>query len=141
MTSSLLNEKDELIPDYKISVSANRLNDRAQKEPNIYSSKTEISNERHLSSVGGQNIKNNIKRKISRERLMQNDFRQVKTIDKSDPLNVDGVFSQSRCCEDKSCDSSTVEDHIFNAEMCIKKESQDRNAENNESKCEAMDTS
>ncbi|GBM02734.1 hypothetical protein AVEN_89576-1 [Araneus ventricosus] len=55
-----------------------------------------------------------------------------------EPRNDD--FSLSRCCEHKSCDSSSLEDHIIDAEMCIK-ESQDTNAENSESKCEAMDTS
>ncbi|GBL81606.1 hypothetical protein AVEN_93403-1 [Araneus ventricosus] len=78
----------------------------------------------------------NIVRKID-----ENDFRQVKTLDKSDLLNVEEDFSHSCCCEYKSCDSSTLENHIFNAEMRIKKDSEDKNAESNESLCEAMDTS
>ncbi|GBM16790.1 hypothetical protein AVEN_9379-1 [Araneus ventricosus] len=78
----------------------------------------------------------NILRKID-----ENDFRQVKTLDKSDPLNVEDDFSQSCCCEYKSCDSSTVRNHIFTVEMRIKKDSEDKNAESNESKCVAMDTS
>ncbi|GBN43550.1 hypothetical protein AVEN_45344-1 [Araneus ventricosus] len=49
-----------------------------------------------------------VKRKID-----ENDFRQVKTLDKSDPLNVEKNFSQSRCCVFKSCDSSTLENHVF----------------------------
>ncbi|GBM51242.1 hypothetical protein AVEN_73852-1 [Araneus ventricosus] len=77
----------------------------------------------------------NIKRKIDK-----NDFRQVKTLDNSYPLNVEEDFSQSRCCDYKRCDSSTLEKHIFNAEMCIK-DPENKNAENSESKCEAMDTS
>ncbi|GBN06169.1 hypothetical protein AVEN_125797-1 [Araneus ventricosus] len=75
----------------------------------------------------------NIVRKID-----ENDLRQVKTLDKSDPLNVEEDFSQSCCCEYKSCDSNSLENHIFNAEMRIKKDSEDKN---DESDCEAMDTS
>ncbi|GBM53690.1 hypothetical protein AVEN_233663-1 [Araneus ventricosus] len=78
----------------------------------------------------------NIVRKIE-----ENDSRQVKTLDKSDPFNEEGDFSQNCCCEYKSCDSTTLENHIFNAEMRIKKDSEDKNAEGNESKCKAMDTS
>ncbi|GBL84496.1 hypothetical protein AVEN_117240-1 [Araneus ventricosus] len=48
---------------------------------------------------------------------------------------------QSCCCEYKSCDSSTLENHLFNAKLRIKKDSEDKNAGSNESKCEAMDTS
>ncbi|GBO10122.1 hypothetical protein AVEN_147150-1 [Araneus ventricosus] len=48
----------------------------------------------------------NIKRKID-----ENDFRQVKTFDKSDPLHVEEDFSQSCCCEYKSYYSGTLENH------------------------------
>ncbi|GBM13647.1 hypothetical protein AVEN_229609-1 [Araneus ventricosus] len=44
------------------------------------------------------------------------------------------------CCEYKGCDSSTLENHILSAEVHTKKEPDDKNAESNESKCEAMDT-
>ncbi|GBM12687.1 hypothetical protein AVEN_46169-1 [Araneus ventricosus] len=50
----------------------------------------------------------NIERKID-----ENDFRHVKSHDKSGPFNVEEKSSQSRCCEYKSCDSSTLENHIF----------------------------
>ncbi|GBN72345.1 hypothetical protein AVEN_270942-1 [Araneus ventricosus] len=43
--------REKLIPDYEIPVSVNILNESAQKEPNIDSSETEISNQSHLSSV------------------------------------------------------------------------------------------
>ncbi|GBM00606.1 hypothetical protein AVEN_77402-1 [Araneus ventricosus] len=48
-------------------------------------------------------VTENIVRKID-----ENDFRQVKTLDKYDSLNVEEDFSQSCCCEYKSCDSSTL---------------------------------
>ncbi|GBO32061.1 hypothetical protein AVEN_179079-1, partial [Araneus ventricosus] len=76
----------------------------------------------------------NIKRKID-----ENDFRQVKTFDKSDPLHIEEDFPQSRCREYKSCDSSTLEDYIFSADMRMNKDSEDKSAENSETKCEAMD--
>ncbi|GBM40547.1 hypothetical protein AVEN_202175-1 [Araneus ventricosus] len=44
---------EELIRDYVIPVIANRLNDSSQKEPNIDSSETEMSNESHSSSMNG----------------------------------------------------------------------------------------
>ncbi|GBN09984.1 hypothetical protein AVEN_269273-1 [Araneus ventricosus] len=49
-----LTEEDELISDYEIPVSANRLNDSAQKKSNTDSYGTEISYESHLSSVIGR---------------------------------------------------------------------------------------
>ncbi|GBO08508.1 hypothetical protein AVEN_205967-1 [Araneus ventricosus] len=76
----------------------------------------------------------NIKGKID-----ENDFRQFKTFDKSDPLYVEEDFSQSCCCDYKSCCSCTLENHILSADMLMNKYSEDKNAENSESK--STDTS
>ncbi|GBM01880.1 hypothetical protein AVEN_218998-1 [Araneus ventricosus] len=59
----------------------------------------------------------NIVRKIG-----ENDFKQVKILNKSDPINVEKDLYQSCCCEYKSCGSSTLENRIFSAEMRIKKD-------------------
>ncbi|GBM64320.1 hypothetical protein AVEN_25933-1 [Araneus ventricosus] len=62
-----LTEEDELNSGYEILVSANRLNDSAQKEFHRASSETEISYESHLSSVNRENDESLIEVRIEHE--------------------------------------------------------------------------
>ncbi|GBM02991.1 hypothetical protein AVEN_14506-1 [Araneus ventricosus] len=62
-----LTEEDELISDYEIPVSADRLNDNAQKKSNTDSSETEISYESHWSSVNIENDESLIEVRIEHE--------------------------------------------------------------------------
>ncbi|GBO07144.1 hypothetical protein AVEN_77256-1 [Araneus ventricosus] len=66
-----LTEKDELISDYEIPVSANRLNDSAQKKSNTDSSETEISYKSHLSSVNTENDESLIEMRIEKEDMAE----------------------------------------------------------------------
>ncbi|GBL84635.1 hypothetical protein AVEN_191095-1 [Araneus ventricosus] len=71
----------------------------------------------------------------------ENNVEQVKTLHKSDPLNVEEDFSHSRFCDYKSCDRNTLENYMFSMEMRMKKDLKDKIAEKSECKCEAMDAS
>ncbi|GBM57557.1 hypothetical protein AVEN_97666-1 [Araneus ventricosus] len=62
-----LTEEDGLISDYEIPVSANRLNDSAQKKSNTDSYGTEISYESHLCSVNRENDESMIEMRIEKE--------------------------------------------------------------------------
>ncbi|GBM49679.1 hypothetical protein AVEN_262479-1 [Araneus ventricosus] len=55
----------------------------------------------------------NIERKID-----ENDIRQVKTLNKSDPLNVEDNVFQGLCCEYESCDSIVLWKIIYSMRIC-----------------------
>ncbi|GBO16084.1 hypothetical protein AVEN_15236-1 [Araneus ventricosus] len=76
-----LTVEDELIPDYEIPVSANRLNSSAQKKLNINSVYKEISNESQLFSVNRKNDESQIEMRIEHE-----DIDEILQLDKENLL-------------------------------------------------------
>ncbi|GBN23077.1 hypothetical protein AVEN_43470-1 [Araneus ventricosus] len=64
-------KEDEKISDYETPVSANRLNDSAQKKSNTDSYGTEISYESHLSSVNRENDESMIEMRIEKEGMAE----------------------------------------------------------------------
>ncbi|GBN48967.1 hypothetical protein AVEN_107651-1 [Araneus ventricosus] len=91
-------EKAELISDDKIPVSANRLNDSAQKKPNIDSSETEISYKSHFSSVNRGNDESQIEMRIEKDdmaelmQLQKENLYQVNTVPHSLVNDVEALY-------------------------------------------------
>ncbi|GBO04159.1 hypothetical protein AVEN_184329-1 [Araneus ventricosus] len=119
-----LTEEDELISDCEIPVSANRLNDSAQKKSNIDSTETEISYKSHLSSVNTENDEYLIEMRIEKE-----DMAELMQLKKEDLLfDVKTVpyalVSDAEDTRRKSLNSQTAE-NLANENIVRKYEAMD----------------